>query len=899
MNVVVAGGHAALCLWLWRRQNERRFLFRNEKSDQDFTSSPQGNLHLQTIASLSACLPDLKSTPILPEPLDQTPCSFIDDPLQLAAVAVRLKSSPRLALDIEHHSTHTYYGQSCLIQISDGSEDYIIDAIALRFVIPNTLGPLFTDPSILKVVHGGGSDVLWLLRDFGIRLINIFDTEKCCQVLHYPPQHRSLKFLLNKFVGVQVDKSLQMADWRQRPLPHEFMEYARSDVHWLLYIADCLYKEVGGSKSGNSGENHKNKNSGQIQDTESLLGRAVHRSQSLSLVEYSLPLPRVAASAAAAGIMKSHIAALRSNQNSKYSSKSGDGGGEPPTLEEATSSNKHPSSLAPFSEDQMNHLQNLSVRVHSLCVWRDTEARKLDESVTCVLPDEVLVTLAEGHLVDTLKNVEDLKSVLQEYFSKTNNNKFSSACRFPQVALANAAILIKKLNAAGAGNRPWAHPDVLAAMKPSSGLETAAKRRHEDPEALKERLGERFGVKKQVYENCKMLSKSGEMLCFTDKKRLLWYIRKGLAVEVDPGKEPLTVRLTFDHKDDDQRAGAHEFYSSKRSNTCVACGAGKHYLRYRVVPVCYRRALPGKFKSHRSHDVLLLCLGCHEIAQRASEQMKREISSEYGVPLFPRLAANSNGTANGNISTVAHGDHSSDSGSGDEEKITSSITDLTTTTNGSTRTTSITPLNPESLHPFSVRKAAVALDRVGASNLPAARRQELQLLVSTYARAVEPWLQDVPPDVPFSQDDLWAGLLSGMSKPTRRKAIRRWISQGHEEKLPPALLEELTASGTEGCNSSIDVRDGMGHSWHGQQVVEVILKQGGDDALSALCARFRKAFIEALNPKFLPSGWKVDHTAPRSFGEHSIYNESEVVGNGNGVGNLPESLSSDVVAEEE
>ncbi len=35
---------------------------------------------------------------------------------------------------------------------------------------------------LLQVVHGGGNDVLWLQRDFGLYLVNCFDTEKACQV---------------------------------------------------------------------------------------------------------------------------------------------------------------------------------------------------------------------------------------------------------------------------------------------------------------------------------------------------------------------------------------------------------------------------------------------------------------------------------------------------------------------------------------------------------------------------------------------------------------------------------------------------------------------------------------------------------------------------------------------
>lgn len=30
---------------------------------------------------------------------------------------------------------------------------------------------------------------------------------------------------------------------------------------------------------------------------------------------------------------------------------------------------------------------------------------------------------------------------------------------------------------------------------------------------------------------------------------------------------------------------------------------------YRVVPACYRRAMPVSLKSHRSHDIVLLCVG--------------------------------------------------------------------------------------------------------------------------------------------------------------------------------------------------------------------------------------------------------------------------------------------------
>ena len=32
------------------------------------------------------------------------------------------------------------------------------------------------------MLHGGANDVMWLQRDFRLFLVNVFDTEKACQV---------------------------------------------------------------------------------------------------------------------------------------------------------------------------------------------------------------------------------------------------------------------------------------------------------------------------------------------------------------------------------------------------------------------------------------------------------------------------------------------------------------------------------------------------------------------------------------------------------------------------------------------------------------------------------------------------------------------------------------------
>ncbi len=43
-------------------------------------------------------------------------------------------------------------------------------------------------------------------------------------------------------------------------------------------------------------------------------------------------------------------------------------------------------------------------------------------------------------------------------------------------------------------------------------------------------------------------------------------------------------------------------------------------------------------KSHRSHDILLLCVDCHELAHSSAEQVKRQVAEEFDIPLVPGYA---------------------------------------------------------------------------------------------------------------------------------------------------------------------------------------------------------------------------------------------------------------------
>ena len=85
-------------------------------------------------------------------------------------------------------------------------------------------------------------DMVWLQRDLGLYVVNLFDTFHASRALGYP--QKSLAYLLKRFVDVDAAKQYQTADWRLRPLPEEMFDYARSDTHYLLYIYDNMRNEL-------------------------------------------------------------------------------------------------------------------------------------------------------------------------------------------------------------------------------------------------------------------------------------------------------------------------------------------------------------------------------------------------------------------------------------------------------------------------------------------------------------------------------------------------------------------------------------------------------------------------------------------------------------------------------
>ncbi|KAL8845971.1 MAG: hypothetical protein Q9221_008903 [Calogaya cf. arnoldii] len=184
----------------------------------------------------------MQKDPITYQPFESTTATWVDTPEAVQEMLRDLKSATEIAVDLEHHDVHSYVGLVSLMQISTREKDWIVDTLVPWREDLQVLNEVFTNPRIIKVLHGSSSDIVWLQRDLGLYIVGLFDTYHASRLLGYPKH--GLAYLLHRFANYETDKRYQMADWRMRPLPEQMYDYARSDTHFLLYIFDNLRNEL-------------------------------------------------------------------------------------------------------------------------------------------------------------------------------------------------------------------------------------------------------------------------------------------------------------------------------------------------------------------------------------------------------------------------------------------------------------------------------------------------------------------------------------------------------------------------------------------------------------------------------------------------------------------------------
>jgi ribonuclease D len=162
----------------------------------------------------------------------------IDTKEKLAEFLPTLKAADWLAIDTEADSLHAYPEKVCLIQISLAGDDRLIDPLA-----GFSLDPLLDALAGRELIfHAADYDLRLLRKHHDFAPTEIFDTMLAARLLG--EKQFGLGAIVEKYLGVKLDKGPQKADWAQRPLTPRMETYARNDTHHLKPLEEKLKAEL-------------------------------------------------------------------------------------------------------------------------------------------------------------------------------------------------------------------------------------------------------------------------------------------------------------------------------------------------------------------------------------------------------------------------------------------------------------------------------------------------------------------------------------------------------------------------------------------------------------------------------------------------------------------------------
>jgi ribonuclease D len=157
--------------------------------------------------------------------------TIIQDDRALAAFVSRHDGAEEVSLDTEFHSERTYWPRLALLQLEVEGEIVIVDPLACDVT---GVAALLCGEATL-IMHSAVSDIPIIERAAGITVDRLHDTQVAAALLGR--ESISLQDLLQVELNVRLNKGSRMTDWLARPLTHDQLAYAASDVAYLNEVA--------------------------------------------------------------------------------------------------------------------------------------------------------------------------------------------------------------------------------------------------------------------------------------------------------------------------------------------------------------------------------------------------------------------------------------------------------------------------------------------------------------------------------------------------------------------------------------------------------------------------------------------------------------------------------------
>jgi ribonuclease D len=163
--------------------------------------------------------------------------TYIETVEDLSFLNKELLEKPYLGVDTEFRRTTKDNMRLALLQINDGEEIYLIDTVLIDKP-ENVCDFLFSD-SVTKIFHSCKEDLEAVYSWTGRIMENIFDTQLANAFIdgQYSIGYQGL---VEERVDIILDKNETRSNWIRRPLTESQLNYAASDVQYLIH----LYKEL-------------------------------------------------------------------------------------------------------------------------------------------------------------------------------------------------------------------------------------------------------------------------------------------------------------------------------------------------------------------------------------------------------------------------------------------------------------------------------------------------------------------------------------------------------------------------------------------------------------------------------------------------------------------------------
>eukprot|EP00986_Skeletonema_menzelii_P013320 scaffold7658_cov140-Skeletonema_menzelii.AAC.10 len=155
-----------------------------------------------------------------------------------------------------------------------------------------------------------------------------------------------------------------------------------------------------------------------------------------------------------------------------------------------------------------------------------------------------------------------------------------------------------------------------------------------------------ISMKTPMYDNIHMLDENREPICTISMKKAKWYIRKNIGewTTAKEGsvlakeKDVKCIRLLFTHNgaketEETKKSSEKLYLRSTKQNICVCCGSDGHHIRHYIVPYAYRSLLPDDYKSHMSHDIVILCPDCHVRCERSTKKRMKRMETDLRMKM--------------------------------------------------------------------------------------------------------------------------------------------------------------------------------------------------------------------------------------------------------------------------